>query len=446
MDHLLRLIFGIQIAFAQAAGAEKVAAEPGIFEFIVLKLPLWISAAVIFIIFIAIAFIVKGSVESRLASKIEEEHQEVMIISGRLSFVAVITIGATIALSVAGIDLTVMLAGLAFGISFGLQDTIANFVAGLGILAARPFKIGDWILVNGKFGKVVEIRTRATYLKTADGLRLIVPNAELYKSAVLSYTSNPMRRIKVPVYCRYGIRLEDVTRICLKVLKTKKQILLEPKPYVLVVDMADYYIELQVRFWIMTGTAWLKLRSKVFAQIHQLLEEAGLDAPYPVTSLSTEEDIETGAFKARVMDKDEVKEMISEREKYQQELDLKKEEILAEAPVAVVKTGVDQAGVTFLKTPEQPAVQAQQQVAQVQQTEPAGQVPPLQQADQPPVASAPVPIAQTSQPAPAPAVPSAPVQEAVPAGEQPVAPAASGTQPAATEAIEPSPLPAQNPV
>jgi len=344
----------VPLAHAQKAvtsAAEETGTQVSdIFSYIFSHLPLWITALIVAVISFVIARLVKTAIENRLTVEgLEEEHKGIIILAGRTANAAVLIIGITISLKIAGIDLTALLAALAFGLSFGLQDTVANFVAGLALLATRPFVIGDWINVNDKIGKVTEIRTRATYLKTADGLRLIVPNSELYKSSVLSYTSNSMRRIKVPLYCRYGVSMEEITKICIHAAKKHKNILREPKPNVVVTELGDYYIEMYLRFWVETGAPWYKLRAKLTAEIEQLLEEAGLDAPYPVTSISMEEDVEGAIINARIVDSGGQKEILDERKTYYENAGKKKEQLLKEEELQEPRESQDQQGSAFLQ-------------------------------------------------------------------------------------------------
>lgn len=354
MTHFWETIFGISTAFAQSGStSDKEAAAGNVFGFILEKFPLWITAIVVFGISIVMAVIAKGIVESRFAAKVGEEHQEILIISGRISFMTVIIIGATIALAIAGINITTLLAAVGFGISFGLQDTIANFVAGMALLASRPFTIGDWIKIGNTTGKVVEIRTRATYLKTYDGLRMIVPNAQLYKSKVLSFTSNSTRRLKVPAYCRYGVNIRDVKEICLREVRKDRRIFIEPKPSVIVTDLADSYISLQVRFWVDPKGPWRKIQSGIFINIQNSLEKAGLDAPYAVTSLSLEQDIESVIFKTKNLDGIELSTLMNERMKEEELYAKNRSELLAKPkPVQPAPPPQpDQAGQNFLNNP-----------------------------------------------------------------------------------------------
>jgi small-conductance mechanosensitive channel len=365
MEGILNTILGVGTVYAQGTTAAK-SESPDMVTFILSNLPLWITAAIILVASIIIAFIVKKTVENRLAANVTEEHQEVLLLSGRVSFVTVAVLGITIALAVAGIDLTSVVAALAFGISFGLQDTIANFVAGLGILASKPFTIGDWINVEGKTGRVENIKTRVTYLRTYDGLRLIVPNATLYKGNVLSYTSNPLRRMKVPVYPRYECDMKEVVKICLNVVKANPRIYLEPKPSVVFVDWGDYYVELQVRFWVdAKGGLWRKIQSKVMAEIQQKLEESGMDSPYPVTNLSFIEDGESYVVKTKAVDSGEYEKMKVDRAVMNEEYAKRRAEIL-KWQIAAIQQEVpaDTSGIAFLKTETKPAAAPTSQVPQ----------------------------------------------------------------------------------
>jgi oligopeptide/dipeptide ABC transporter ATP-binding protein len=91
-----------------------------------------------------------------------------------------------------GLGAAVGLIGL--GLSFALQDTISNFISGIMILVNRPFKIGDQIEIHGEAGTVRDIKIRATDIKTYDGRKVIVPNADLYNGVVINNTAYSKRR------------------------------------------------------------------------------------------------------------------------------------------------------------------------------------------------------------------------------------------------------------
>lgn len=260
-------------------------------EFFFDRVPYWIAAFVVFIVSIGIAKMMKNFVEGRLSAKIDEEHQEVLVLAGRLTYVGTLALGITVSLKIAGIDITTILAAVAFGIGFALRDLIMNFIAGIYLLVSRQFTIGDFIKVGNVIGKVVEIQTRATILKSIDGTKLIVPNAELFSNSVTSFTSNPMRRVVVPLYVAYGTDLDYAIKIAMNILHGHEKILKKPAPSVIIKDYGDSSIDLAARFWVPTSAGWVKIRSEVIKLMDKAFFEAGIHIPYETYHLETSTDI-----------------------------------------------------------------------------------------------------------------------------------------------------------
>lgn len=368
MDHIINFIFGIPTVLAQTSATEKAGSSSvDVVGFVLGNLPLWITAIVVFALSMVLGVILKNIVESSIANKITDEHQEFLIISGRLTFVGVVLVGGMIALAIAGINVTNLIAAMGFGISFGLQDTIANFVAGIALLGSRPFTIGDWISVDGKMGKVTEIRIRATYLNTYDGLRLIVPNSQLYKTQVLSYTSNPMRRMKVPAYTRYCIDMKQAFSIIMNVVKSHTDILLEPKPTIIVTEMGDYYVGLEVRFWVDSKSLWRRIQSSVFMEIQSKFEVAGIDSPYPTNALTFDTDDDQVFVKTQALDNEQVKKIVKQRMESEEQFTKQREALTKPHFMSVDEMkNLDQSGATFLKVTNMPLPATSQQQTQTQ--------------------------------------------------------------------------------
>ena len=238
MFSIIKTIFQVPIAKAQLAGTTEVASETQdqltqLLTAIISKIPLWITAFIVFVLTFVIARIVKSYVENKMATEgFEEEHKELSIVAGRTANALVLTVGITVALKIAGIDLTTIIAAGAFGIGFALKDLIMNFIAGVMILSARHYAIGDIIKIKSTVGKVVDIQTRATIVQNFDGTKVVIPNAELFKNPVTSFTSNPFRRLSMVTGVEYGSDLKAAMKACKKAAKTTKNALLEPKPSV----------------------------------------------------------------------------------------------------------------------------------------------------------------------------------------------------------------------
>src|SRR5205823_8486679 len=112
-------------------------------------------------------------------------------------------IGLLIALSVVGIDITVLsVFGGPFGvgIGLGLQKLASNYIAGFTILLDRSVRIGDMVTVDNRHGVVSKATARYIVLRSLDGVEAIVPNEIMVTTTVLnhSYTSREAR-LGVPV-------------------------------------------------------------------------------------------------------------------------------------------------------------------------------------------------------------------------------------------------------
>ena len=95
------------------------------------------------------------------------------------------------------------ISGVAIG--FACQNILQNFLAGMLLLWAEPFRLGDEIKVDNHEGAVEEIQTRATIIKTYDGRRIVIPNADLFTHSVTLNTALDIRR------WQYELNLKNVT-------------------------------------------------------------------------------------------------------------------------------------------------------------------------------------------------------------------------------------------
>lgn len=250
------------------------------------KLPLWIAALIVLLISFILAKIVRNIVENKLAEKgIEEEHKELQILGGRVSYVVILVLGATIALKMAGIDVTAIIAAMALGIGFAFRDLLMNFLAGMMILIGRHFSIGDFIKVNNTMGKVKEIQSRVTILQAIDGTKVIVPNSDLLNKEVTSFTSNPFRRIEILVNVDYREDLKKVSEICMNLLKNNKGIIQEPKPAVIIDQFAENSVTIKLRAWVESRGGWVKIKSKINLELKQTFDAEGIRIPFPVRTI-----------------------------------------------------------------------------------------------------------------------------------------------------------------
>lgn len=317
MIELIKSAINIPLARAQIVAANEVADQTQdqltqLVGTILSKIPLWITALIVIILSFIIARIVKSSVENKLVTEgFEEEHKELSIVAGRSANAIVLTIGLTVGLKIAGIDLTTIIAAGAFGIGFALKDLIMNFIAGVMLLTARHFTIGDIIKVNGILGKIEEIQSRATVVKNFDGTKVVIPNAELFVNPVTSYTSNPFRRVEVIVGVEYGTELKLAMDSCMKAVKESRNILAEPKPSVGLFEYGESSINLKVKGWVESKKGVIKTRSSMIQNIKKEFDAVGIGIPFPIRTIVFDEDAQRNK-KEKMADEQKVEKLLEE--------------------------------------------------------------------------------------------------------------------------------------
>src|SRR4051812_21814811 len=131
-------------------------------------------------------------------------HDNLWVAVGRIVFVVTILVNILIAFTIAFPSFTIGSVIQLLGVSgvvvgFAFKDIFQNFLAGLLILFTRPFKVGDQIVICEFEGTVEEVQTRATFLRTYDRRRVVVPNADLFTKPVIVNTAFAARRVEYDV-------------------------------------------------------------------------------------------------------------------------------------------------------------------------------------------------------------------------------------------------------
>ncbi|MFD1216295.1 mechanosensitive ion channel family protein [Microbulbifer celer] len=177
-----------------------------------------------------------------------------------------------------------LVAGLGVGsvaIGFAFKDILQNWLAGLLILVRQPFEIGDQIRVNDFEGTVSRIETRATLLDTYDGQRVVIPNSEIYTTAVTVKTAHAHRRSDFEVGIGYGDNLDEACEVILKAVREVEGVLPEPAPEALPWSLDASWVTIQVRWWSSSVQSDVThTRPKVIRAIKIALDTAGIDMPF----------------------------------------------------------------------------------------------------------------------------------------------------------------------
>lgn len=254
------------------------------------RLPYLVLSLVIFGVFYLIAKGVRALV--RRFTERRKGHRNLGLVLGRLSQAVIIMIGLLVALVIVlpGFTPGQLFELLGIGsvaIGFAFREILQNFLAGILILLTEPFRIGDQIVFGTYEGTVEDIQVRATTIKTYDGRRVVIPNAELFTNAVTVNTAFDKRRLQYDIGIGYGDDIDHARTLVLEAVRGVDGVLSEPVPDAIVVDLAGSSVNIRARWWIQPPRRAdaLDLQDRVLTAIKNKLTENGIDLPFPTQQI-----------------------------------------------------------------------------------------------------------------------------------------------------------------
>ena len=169
--------------------------------------------------------------------------------------------------------------GLALGFAF--KDIAENYVAGVLLSIRRPFAPGELLRIDGSHeGRVAALTSRATVLVTHDGNRLTLPNALVFKSVVLNFSSNPRRRLEFTVPIDVDESIRCAQELALDAIRGIDGVLDNPAPSWTVDAYDAGGITLRFFAWADQRQSDLgKIRSEAIHAVRTRLAESGVRTP-----------------------------------------------------------------------------------------------------------------------------------------------------------------------
>jgi small conductance mechanosensitive channel len=202
------------------------------------RLPALIVAAVVFVLFYGLSLVVTRVIRRATPN----QRKNLGVLFGRLSGGATVLLGFLVAFSIVApsfqaSDLIKILGISGVAIGFAFQNILQNFLAGLLLLWAEPFRVGDEIKLDGFEGTVEEIQTRATIIRTYDEREVVIPNADLFTRSVIVNTAFSARRWEYDLNLQSVQRLPQLKSRIIDAVQAVPGVLPKPSPEALVVGL-----------------------------------------------------------------------------------------------------------------------------------------------------------------------------------------------------------------
>lgn len=173
------------------------------------------------------------------------------------------------------------IAGIA--IALAAREILANFFGGIGILMDRPFKTGDFILLDsGERGMVVNVGMRSTRILTRDDIQIAIPNSIITNTKIINESAPRHRfRVRIKIGVAYGSDIDLVEKTLLGVARSNKLSCPTPDPRVRFRSFGDSALDFELLCWAHRPLDKGRLIHELNCEISKTFKAEGIQIPFP---------------------------------------------------------------------------------------------------------------------------------------------------------------------
>ena len=173
-------------------------------------------------------------------------------------------------------------AGLAIGLA--MQGALSNIAAGVMLVIFRPFKIGDFVEVDGLMGTVKDISIIATELATLENVQVIIPNSNVFASPITNYSAYNTRRAEWVFGVGYGADLKKAEAIIRDTILSDPRAHSDPEPFIQVNNLGDFSVDFLVRVWC-DRAEFFQFQADMKRRVKEAFDAGGIDIPFPTRTV-----------------------------------------------------------------------------------------------------------------------------------------------------------------
>ena len=190
-----------------------------------------------------------------------------------------------VTLHTVGINVTAVFAAsaaLLIGVGLALQTLFQDIISGIFILIDQSVHVGDIIEIDGKVGRVEEIKLRTTRAVTIDNKVLVIPNHLYLENSLYNWTQNgSTTRESVQVGVAYGSDVQLVKKLLLQAASTNPDVISSPEPTVVFTNFGDSSLDFKLIFTINDSFKAQFPKSDIRFEIDKLFREHNISIPFP---------------------------------------------------------------------------------------------------------------------------------------------------------------------
>ena len=190
-----------------------------------------------------------------------------------------------VTLNAVGVNVTGIFAAsaaLLIGIGLALQTLFQDIISGIFILVDQTVHVGDIIEIEGKVGRVEEIKLRTTRAVTIDNKVLIIPNHLYLTNSLYNWTQNGVTtRESITIGVAYGSDVALVKKLLMKAANNHKEVLKMPEPTVLFTNFGDSSLDFKLVVTVQDSFSAFLVKSDLRFEVDRLFREHNITIPFP---------------------------------------------------------------------------------------------------------------------------------------------------------------------
>jgi MscS family membrane protein len=233
-----------------------------------------------------------GALAAAPAARVDAGLRGLVPLLRKVAKVSALALGLVAVLTELGFQVTSLLAGLGIGglaLALAAQKTVENLIGSLAIGLDQPFRVGDFIAVDGTSGTVEAVGMRSTRVRTLDRTLVTLPNGKLADLRVESFAARDRFRLNVTLglaYSTTSAQLREVLRSIQAELEAQPARGPEA-PVVRLVDLGDSSLRVEVMAWLVADgfDAFAARRGELYLRFVELVEQAGASFAFPTRTI-----------------------------------------------------------------------------------------------------------------------------------------------------------------
>ncbi|MBU6272494.1 MAG: mechanosensitive ion channel [Betaproteobacteria bacterium] len=223
-------------------------------------------------------------IEARLLA-VDAGDVSVRVVLARVMRALLLLLALMIGLSLVGLDLTalsVFSGALGVGIGLGLQRIASSYVSGFVVLLERRVRMGDFVTVDKYYGRVSEIRTRFTVIRSLEGWESIIPNEMLMANPVQNFSKQASARLRSSVTVGYRTDLEQLFPRLEALARAHPRVVADPPPQAMLAGFGADGLNIDLAYSVSNGEIGRPVvQSEINLAILGALRADGVEIPYP---------------------------------------------------------------------------------------------------------------------------------------------------------------------